>query len=111
MVGDTAEQVLCGEYTDEMTALVENRNGVDPFLQHDSSDFTEVGCRGRRDDSRGHDLGGMLAGGAARVGCCNQFRDMAKKVSIGEHSHERTMQGCDGNMVESFVSHDRPRIE
>lgn len=92
MVGDAMDQVLSRKYPDETPVLIENRNCVDPFLQHDSGDFTNFRRWGCRDHSRGHDLGSMFLGGLACIGRCDQFRDMMEEISIREHPHERAMQ-------------------
>lgn len=91
MVGDAPDQVLRGYYAVETTLLVENWYCVDPFLQHDSGDFTDL-CRGScRDYPRGHDRGNMLQRSLSRIAGCDQFRDMLEKISIREHPDECAM--------------------
>lgn len=91
VVGEATEQVLPGKYADETTALIENRNRMDPFLQHDSGDFTDLRGWGCRDHSLSHDLRSMLVGSQLCIGRCDQFRDVMEEIPIREHSHERAM--------------------
>ena len=85
------EQVLCRKNTDETTVLIENRNRMDPFLQHDSDNFTDLCCRSCRDYSRGHDRGSVLVGSLSRIVRCDQFRHMPEEILIREHPYERAM--------------------
>lgn len=47
VVGDAAQEITRGQHADETAVAVQNGHRMNPLIQHDAGDFTNVSLRGR----------------------------------------------------------------
>ena len=103
VVRDTLQQISNGKDANETAIMIQDRNSMNPFIQHDAGNFPDL-CRGCcRNNSGRHDFSQSPPGGLSLIGRRDQFRNMVEEVTIRYHPDEGVVHRRDGDMVEPFV--------
>lgn len=88
VVRDSLQQISDCQDTHETAIVIQDRNRMNPFIQHDAGNFTDL-CHGcGRNHSKRHDFSQSPPGGLSRIGRRDKFRDMVEEVAIRHHPDE-----------------------
>ena len=69
VVRDTLQQISGRKNAYDAAIVIQDRNSMDPFIQHDEGNFPDL-CHGRcRNDAGSHDFSQAPPRGLSRIGC------------------------------------------